>query len=283
MESANSVPKALTKKSKTNFYYSFLILPKEQKEALFVLYAFCRTLDDIVDENNDSAEKKVEQLNFLRDEIENCYQGKAKYPATTALSAQIKSFNLTKQYFFELINGVEMDIKYERYSNFSELVKYCYGVASTVGLLCMEIFGRREDRFKEYAINLGLSLQLTNILRDIKSDAKRCRIYIPLDEMKQFSYSEQDLFNEIYNESFIKLMDFQLTRARTYYKKTIQLLSKKERYSVVSAEIMGKTYYNILEKIELRNYNIFNEKITLSGFKKAAIALQCYLGFLPKL
>jgi phytoene synthase len=189
----------------------------------------------------------------------------------------INRFHIPKQYFLTLIDGCRRDLSKTRYQTFEELKEYCYGVASVVGLISIEIFGHKYEETKNYAINLGYALQLTNILRDIKIDKDRGYIYLPKDELKKFGYSEEDLINEVYNNNFIELMQFQVSRAREYYHKARSFLRPDERITIFAAEIMDSIYYRLLEKIELNNFKIFEKKIKVSTVHKILIALKHWL------
>ncbi len=258
----------LTAPSKTSFYYSFSLLPRDEREAMHSVYAFCRYADDIVDEEEEEvlgpeAERilrKRERLNRLRTEVEKCYAGTSRHPILLPLSAVVKRFRIPKQYFLTLIDGMETDLVKDRYETFEELREYCYSVASVVGLICIEIFGYRYEETKEYAVDLGIALQLTNILRDVKADAKRGRIYLPLEDLRTFGYSAEDLMAGRYNLPFIELMRFETRRARDYYGRARAALRPDERRTMFAAEIMDAIYYRMLEKIELREFNVFGEK-----------------------
>ena len=209
---------ALTQPSKTSFYYSFSLLPRDERAAMHSVYAFCRYADDIVDEDEEEEltenivsipEEKIarkrERLDRLRLEVERCYRGESRHPILAPLSAVVKRFRIPKQYFLTLLDGMEMDLVRNRYETFDELREYCYSVASVVGLICIEIFGYRYEETKEYAVDLGIALQLTNILRDVQGDASRGRIYLPMEDLRAFGYSEADLMSSQYNLPFERL------------------------------------------------------------------------------
>jgi phytoene synthase len=273
----------ITKASRSNFYYAFLFLPKKQREALYAVYAFCRLIDDVVDRNTSPA-KAMGELKQWREQIARCYEGqtnppagRADHPILTSLSKIIQEFHLPREYFEELINGVEMDLHYSRYTTFEELYPYCYRVAAIVGLICAEIFGYTESATRDHAIHQGIAFQLTNILRDVKSDAARGRIYLPLDDLKRFGYSEQELLNSVYNQAFVDLMCFECQRAKNYYHDAKEFLSSRDRPSMVASEIMGGIYYRILQEIERSNFNVFGKKISLPGYTKLSLALKIWL------
>ncbi len=267
----------ITKASKSNFYYSFLFLPKRQREALYSVYAFCRSIDDVVDRNT-SIPKAMEELKEWRQHIDRCYTGFIDHPVLIPLAKTIHEYHLPIEYFEELINGMEMDLHKNRYATFEELRPYCYRVASVVGLICIEIFGYTEPVVGEHAIHQGIAFQLTNILRDIKSDAARGRIYLPQEDLKRFGYSEEELLGSTYNPAFVELMRFECQRTRDYYQKARDLLPRQDRHSMVASEIMEGIYHRILLKIEGSGYNVFEKKISLPRYTRLGLALKIWLG-----
>ncbi|MDX9790193.1 MAG: squalene/phytoene synthase family protein [Candidatus Kapaibacterium sp.] len=267
---------------KSSFLYSFTLLPKEERVAINSVYAFCSYIDDIVDSspnlNKKSILKKLDRLSWWENEIENIYAERLKSPVMLPLVAVINRFELPKQFFLTLIDGVRRDLIQYRYSNFEELKEYCYSVASVVGLISIEIFGHKYEETKNYAINLGYALQLTNIIRDIKFDKDRGYIYLPLDELERFNYSEKELIEEVYNENFVNLMSFQADRAREYYHKARMNLKPDERTTIVAAEIMDSIYFRLLEKIELQDFNVYQpRKIRVSTAHKFLMTLKHWL------
>ncbi len=266
----------ITKASRSNFYYSFLFLPKRQREALYSVYAFCRSIDDVVDRNS-SIPKAMEEIKEWRQYVKRCYTGSIDHPVITPLAKTIHEFHLPIEYFEELINGMEMDLHKHRYATFEELRPYCYRVASVVGLICIEIFGYTEPVIQEYAIHQGIAFQLTNILRDIKTDAARDRIYLPQEDLKHFGYSEQELLASTYNPAFVELMRFEYQRAKDYYQKARELLPSQDRHSMVASEIMEGIYYRILQEIEQSGYNVFEKKISLPRYTRLGLALKIWL------
>ncbi len=260
--------KEITKNSKTNFLYSFSLLPKEKHEAINTVYAFCRHTDDIVDNELESTELKFKKIREWKDEFQKALAGNSSYSLLNQVNKIIKKFNIPLEPFFELIKGMEEDLQVSRYKDFETLYQYCFRAAATVGLMCIEIFGYKTESAKQYAVNLGIAMQLTNILRDIKFDALNGRIYIPEEDLKRFGYSEEDLLNFRYNDSFIELMKFECTRAREYYEKANDSFRKEDRKSLFPARIMEKIYFGILQKIEKMNYNVFHKKAKVSKLKK---------------
>jgi phytoene synthase len=265
----------LTRQSRSNFYYSFLFLAKEKREAIYAVYAFCRTVDDVADGPAPVVEKQT-SLEAWRRELDRCYQGKPEHPITAKLAQSLLQFPIAKEYFDELIAGVEMDLTRNRYSTFRELYEYCYRVAGVVGLMCIEIFGYRNPKAKDYAVNLGVALQLTNIMRDLRVDAERGRIYLPQEELARFGYSETELLQGVYNPAFVGLMRFCGGRARQYFHNASQLLAAEDRRSLFAAEIMGRIYYQLLDAIEATEYRVFDRTITLPTTRKLWIALSIW-------
>ncbi|MCX7877280.1 MAG: squalene/phytoene synthase family protein [Ignavibacteria bacterium] len=269
----------ITKSSKTNFLYSFRLLPKDKYDAINTVYAFCRKTDDIVDNSNDTEEIKFKKLRHWRNEFEKSLSGQSEYQLLNKLNTVIKKYNIPVEPFFELIKGMETDLQVSRYKDFRTLYEYCFRAAATVGLMCIEIFGYKTHNAKEYAVNLAIALQLTNILRDIKFDAMNGRIYIPEEDLKKFSYSEDDLMNFKYNESFVELMKFECERAREFYRRANEFFHKDDRKYLFPARIMEKIYFSILRKIEKMNYNVFKYKAQISKFRKVYYTLAVFLKY----
>ncbi len=261
--------------SGSSFYYSFLFLPKNQRQAITALYAFCREIDDIVDECSEIS-VALTKLNWWRDEIQRIFHGQAQHPVGIALSNSIKEFNLNEKHFHSIIDGMLMDTQHVRYQTFDELSTYCYRVASVVGLLAIEIFGYKNESTKQYAEKLGLAFQLTNILRDVKEDASRGRIYLPLDELNKFNVSEQDILNSVINDNSRHLFEFQAQRAEDYYLQAYACLDAQDRFQQRSGLIMAAIYHALLERIEKQNYDVFSHRIRLSPIRKLWIAWRTY-------
>lgn len=275
----NSEHFEITAKSKTNFLYSFSLLPREKNEAINTVYAFCRQTDDIADNEVDTKEIKYKKIHLWRDELEKALLGNSSYPLLNQLNKIIRKFKIPVEPFFELIKGVEADLQTSRYKDFETLYQYCYRVAVTVGLMSIEVFGYKTKNAKEYAVNLGIAMQLTNILRDIKYDAQNGRIYIPEEDLKRFGYSEDDLLNSRYNESFVELMKFECKRVREYYEKANNCFDKQDRKLLFPARIMQNIYFGILKKIEKMNYNVFQKKARISKLRKLYITFGVYLKY----
>jgi phytoene synthase len=265
----------IEKNKRSNFYYSFLLLPKPKRDAINVVYAWCRTTDDIVDEE-ESVKRKYVRLRLWSREFERSIEGTSRYPLLNKLSQIIQRFNIPLHHFHDLIRGMEMDLLKTRYATFEELREYCYRAASTVGLICTEIFGYKHEGAKEYAINLGIALQLTNILRDIKVDAVKGRIYLPLEDLERFGYSEEELLSGTYNPPFIRLMKFECERARSYFNIALEHLSEEDKPLFLAAQIMEAIYFRILQDIERAEYNVFAKRIHLVNLTKFFITVEVW-------
>jgi phytoene synthase len=242
---------------------------------MYAVYAFCRSVDDVADGTASESQKQI-LLHEWRRELDRCYEGMPHHPITMKLAQSIQRFPIPKEHFEELIAGVEMDLAHHRYPTFHELYEYCYRVAGVVGLMCIEIFGYRNPKAKDYAVNLGVALQLTNIMRDLKVDAEGGRIYLPQEELARFGYREEELLRGVYTPAFIELMRFAGSRARQYFQNARQLLAEEDRRSLVAAEIMGAIYYRLLETIEASRYRVFDRTITLPTSHKLWIALSIW-------
>ncbi len=275
----DSSAKEITQKSKTNFLYSFSLLPKEKNEAINTVYAFCRYTDDIVDNDDDTKDIRFTKIREWRNEFERALSGNSSYPLLNQLNKVIKKFSIPIEPFFELIKGMESDLQVSRYKDFETLYQYCFRAAATVGLMCIEVFGYKTPSAKQYAVNLGIAMQLTNILRDIKYDALNGRIYIPAEDLRRFGYTEEDLLNFKYNESFVELMKFECKRTHEYFEKANNNFSKEDRKLLFPARIMQKIYFNILEKIEKMNYNVFLKKAKVSKVKKIYYTLGVFVKY----
>ena len=276
IESAAAYCRKLTTRSKSNFYYAFLFLPRERREALEAVYAYCRLVDDVVDEDA-PAEEKLAGIARWRRELDAVYgDGTPSNPVSERLRAAVRRFGIRRQDMEAVIDGCAMDIEKTRYANWDELRLYCYRVASAVGLMCIEIFGytpAHQEAARRYAVDLGIALQLTNILRDVAEDARRGRIYLPADELAACGVSEDDLAAGRRTPALQRLMRQQAARARSHYLRARAALSPGERQKLVIAEIMGDIYYALLEKIEARDFDVFGDKATVRRRDKMRIAL----------
>ena len=258
----------------TSFYYSFLVLPPRKRSAVIAVWDLCRAVDDAADES-ESAERAAEELRLWRAEVDAAFGGGP--PQTwqgRSLRPVVAEFNLPRAPFDALIEGVEMDLGQVRYATFDALAGYCRRVASGVGLICVEIFGYTDNRAKSYAVNLGLALQLTNIVRDVAADLRRGRIYLPEEDLAKFGVSETDLHAGVVTPAVRNLLRFQCARAREYYRRAADDLPPADAYRLVAAEIMGGIYFEILQRIERAGYDVFTRRIRVPRAYRAVIALR---------
>lgn len=256
---------------RSNFGVAFAILPRPQREAIRAVHAWSRSLDDGVDEETDTARARG-RLERFRRELALLYEGTPADPLTVALGPHVRRFHIPRIYFEELINGVEMDLEHRRYGNFTELSRYCYRVASIVGLICLRIFGEAEERGRRYAENLGLALQLTNILRDVGSDLARGRVYLPTDELARFGVSEEALRGRQRDRAFLELMRFQAERARSFFEAAEHEVEALDRRRLLAAEIMARVYRRLLERIEASGFDVLAREVRVSKLERVWIA-----------
>jgi phytoene synthase len=255
----------------TSFSYSFLTLPADKRNAILAVWDFCRAVDDAVDEPGGS-DPAVALLGW-REEIARVYEGGE--PATSQgrqLQPIVQSFRLPRSAFEDLIDGVEMDLRQTRYETFEALKQYCLRVASAVGLICVEIFGYRDVHTRDYAIDLGIALQLTNIVRDVSVDLERGRVYLPLEDLRRFGCSEDDLRAGIVTGKIRRLLAFQVERAKRYYAKASATLPKRDERRLVAARIMAAIYRELVTEIERANYDVFARRVRVSRPRQAIIA-----------
>lgn len=258
-------------RSGSSFYYSFLFLPGAQRRAITALYAFCREVDDVVDMTNEPEIARV-KLNWWREEIGRLYSDQAQHPVTRALSSVIENYDLPEEQFLEIIDGMEMDLDQHRYASFKDLMLYCYRVASVVGLLAAEIFGYQDRQTLKYAHDLGIAFQLTNIVRDVYEDARRGRIYLPLDELQRFGVEERDILNQNETPAFHALMRFQAERAKQYYNQALSHLPDSDRHKQRCGLIMAAIYRATLEEIERDGFHVLQHRISLTPLRKLWLA-----------
>jgi phytoene synthase len=272
----------------TSFYYSFLVLPPRKRSAIIAVWDFCRAVDDAVDEVmpeaewagglTDVARARAElQLADWRRELEAVYGGTPATRQGTALQPYVREFPLPREQFEALIDGVEMDLDRAEYATFVELCEYCRRVASAVGLICLEIFGYRDPSAREYAIDLGLALQLTNIVRDVATDLRRGRVYLPAEDLARFGVTVDDLRAGLVTAPVRALLAFECNRAREYYARAARELPRRDARSLVAAEIMGGIYFGILRRIERAGYDVFSRRIRVPRPYRAVIALRIWL------
>ena len=267
----------LTRREAKNFYYAFVTLPLEKRRAIYAAYAFCRHCDDSVDEAA-SPEDKLSALAGLRSSLARAYQGHAPTPAFLALADAADRYSIPEEYFQEIILGVESDLVKTRYQDFDELRQYCYRVASVVGLVCLQIFQYCDDAAREHAVDLGLAMQLTNIMRDVREDWSMGRVYLPQDEMARFGYTEEQLEAGVRNDAFVQLLRFQGERAREYFRSGFRLLPYLSRRSRACPAVLGAIYSRVLDRIEASGYDVLGEqRIALSTGEKARITAKAWL------
>ena len=268
-----------TRRAAKNFYYAFLTLPPADRQAIYVVYSFCRYCDDAVDSET-SADRQTAALHQLGAALTNSYAGQAETPVFLALADVARRYAIPEQYFREVLAGVESDLTTDRYRDFAELRQYCYRVAAVVGLICLQIFGYRDDRAKEYAIDLGLAMQLTNICRDVKEDWEMGRVYLPQEELAHFGYTEADLAAGICNAAFGELMRFQVRRAREYFARGRELLPYLTPRSRACPAALGGIYGKVLDRIEAADYDVLHRRVQVSTAAKLRVMAQAWLGSL---
>jgi 15-cis-phytoene synthase len=263
MEAAN-----ITRQSKSNLALAFISLGRERKRDINIFYAFCRVVDDIADSSKLDVAEKRQRLMAWREMLRSAMPGE---PALAhEVRCLIDKYSLSVEVVEEIISGVEMDLSISRYATFEELRVYCYRVASVVGLVSIEIFGYRNPACKEYALQLGLALQMTNIIRDVGKDLRDGRIYLPHEDLARYEYSEAELKDRQYNERFVRLMGFEAQRARQFFSSAAASLPPEDRRSMVAAEIMGSVYRGLLRRMELDKFRVFEKEYRLSKLEKAS-------------
>ncbi len=264
------------KQSGSSFTSSFRILSKERREAMTVLYAYCREVDDVVDECSDANVART-TLNWWRNEVAAIYGGKPTHPVCQALVPVVQRYKLPQEHLLEIIDGMEMDLDQPRYADFKSLQLYCYRVASVVGLLSAEIFGYTDRETLKYAHDLGIAFQLTNIIRDVGEDARRNRIYLPMDEMQQFGVTAAVILNARESAAFQKLMAFQIERARRYYQQAFAHLPAADRKSQRAGLVMAAIYSAVLDEVERSGCHVLKERVSLGKAYKLWLAIKAWL------
>lgn len=265
--------------SGSSFTVSFIFLPKNQREAMTVLYAFCREVDDVVDECSDYQVAQT-KLNWWKSEIANLYTNTPQHPVTKALQPVVKQYNLAQEHFLEIIDGMEMDLKFNRYEDFKQLQLYCYRVASVVGLLSAQIFGFNNRKTLKYAHDLGMAFQLTNIIRDVGEDARRGRIYLPLDELKKAKVTEDDILQSRETPQVKELIEYQIERAETYYDKALRELPVEDAKQQRTGLMMAAIYRTLLREIKADSAEkVLNFKTKIPPLRKFILAMQTYFKY----
>jgi phytoene synthase len=263
---------------KTSFYYSFLVLPREQRRGIVAVWDFCRAVDDAVDETEQPPRAAREAICFWRAELARCYDGAMpQTPQGRALQPFISRFNLPREAFADVIDGVAMDLDTTRYETVADLLEYCRRVASAVGMICIRLFECRSDRAREYALNLGIALQLTNIIRDIRDDLGRGRLYIPLEDLEAAGCTVNDLAAPEPTPAVRRLLAFECARARDFYQRAVEARPDDDRRRLVAAEIMRAVYFETLRRIERSGYDVFSGRARVPRPKQALIALRQWL------
>jgi len=265
-----------TAQSGSSFYYSFLFLPPERRRAITALYAFCREVDDTVDECTDESIARI-KLSWWRKEIANMYEGQQTHPVTLALQPHLAAYNLQQQHLQAIIDGMEMDLNQTRYLDYTALTKYCWHVASVVGILSASIFGATKPETLQYAEKLGHAFQLTNIIRDVGEYARKGRIYLPVNELQQFNVTAADLLNARHSENFEKLMAFQAARAQKIYDEAFALLPKEDRRAQRPGLMMSAIYRTLLTEVEADGYHVLSQRISLTPIRKLWLAWKTYI------
>ena len=263
-------------KSGSSFYYSFLFLPEARRRAITALYAFCREVDDVVDECSDAAIART-KLAWWRDEIARIYDGTPQHPVACALADVRQQFDVPQAHLREIVAGMEMDLDYNRYPDFATLDRYCYRVAGVVGLLSAEIFGYQDPQTLEYAKTLGTAFQLTNIIRDVGEDARRDRIYLPLDELARFGVSPADIAAARATGGFGRLMEFQFERATAHYERAFALLPAADRRAQRPGLMMAAIYRALLDEIRDDGFQVLRQRTSLTPLRKLWIAWKTWI------
>lgn len=266
----------VTRRSASSFYYALRFLPAARRKALYAVYAFCRAVDDAADESDPADAPRL--VAEWREELARLYRGAPLHPITVALLASLEQFPIPESALSAIIDGVEMDLVKRRYATFAELQLYCRRVASAVGLACIEVFGYRNPATREYADDVGLALQLTNILRDVAEDAARDRVYLPQEDLDRFGVSAEDVLRGVYNRRFCDLMEFECERARRYYRSAEARMPAEDAVSLRPAEVMRRTYEQVLDRIVAERYFVFGPRIGLSKVRKIRLAASMWLG-----
>lgn len=264
-------------RSGSSFYYAFLFLPPDRRQAITALYAYCREVDDVVDECTDTSIARI-KLAWWRTQVSAMFQGHAEHPVLQALSAWLTPFDITQDRLLAIIDGMEMDLDQTRYLDWPALRNYCWHVAGVVGELSAGIFGYQDARTLDYAGKLGIAFQLTNIIRDVGDDARRGRIYLPVDDLKQFSVRASDILNGNYTETFPALMAFEAARARALYLEAAQVLPAVDKRAQRPGLMMAAIYFALLEEIEHEKWQVLHQRISLTPLRKLWLAWKNWVG-----
>jgi len=262
--------------SGSSFYYSFLFLPPERRRAITALYAFCREVDDVVDEGLDP-QVAAAKLAWWRNEVANLFAGKPQHPVARALEPHLKSFNITAERLNQIIDGMEMDLRQTRYLDWTGLERYCFHVAGVVSLLAASIFGYRDERTLEYAKNLGIAFQLTNIISDVGEDARKNRVYLPVEDLQRFGVPAADVLQSKQTPAFRSLMEFEAERALGYYEKAMAALPAQDRRAQRPGLIMAEIYRTLLNEIRREGFQVLTRRTSLTPLRKFWIAWRTWV------
>lgn len=262
--------------SGSSFYYSFLFLPQPRRRAITALYAFCREVDDTVDECTDPTIAR-NKLAWWKKEIGTMMEDQPTHPVTKALAPHMSAYELDPKHLIAIIDGMEMDLDQTRYLDFPGLKRYCWHVASVVGILSANIFGATHPQTRDFAEKLGLAFQLTNIIRDVGEDARKGRIYLPVNELQQFNVTAADILNARHSENFEKLMRFQAARAHAAYEEAFALLPKEDRRAQRPGLMMAAIYRALLVEIERDGFHVLEHKVSLTPIRKLWLAWKTYV------
>jgi len=262
--------------SGSSFYYSFVFLPAEKRRAITALYAFCREVDDVVDEVADIGVART-KLAWWRTEVANLFAGHPQHPVTKALAPFTATHGIDAARLNEIIDGMEMDLVYHRYPDFDSLRLYCHRAAGVVGQLSASIFGYANPSTLEYAEALGIAFQLTNIIRDVGEDARRDRVYIPQDELARFGLTADDILARRGGADFLRLMGFQAQRAQSHYDLAFSKLAPEDRANQRAGLIMAAIYRTLLGEIERDGFRVLDRRVTLTPVRKLWIAWKTWV------
>jgi len=265
-----------TAQSGSSFYYSFLFLTPERRRAITALYAFCREVDDTVDDCTDESVARI-KLEWWRKEIAGMYEGRQSHPVTQALQPHLAVYDLKQEHLQAIIDGMEMDLNQTRYLDYAALTRYCWHVASVVGILSASIFGVTTPQTLQFAEKLGHAFQLTNIIRDVGEDARKGRIYLPVNELQQFGVTAADLLNARHSEKFEQLMAFQVARAQQAYDDAFALLPKQDRRAQRPGLMMAAIYRTLLDEVQADGYHVLPQRISLTPIRKLWLAWKTYV------
>jgi phytoene synthase len=266
MPNEPSSAQEITRASQSNLAFAFISLGKKRRRDITIFYAFCRLIDDIADSTGLTADEKARQLTVWREALRGPVAREP--PLAPEVRGLINQYAITPAMLEEIMDGVEMDLTIARYETFAALREYCYRVASAVGLVSIEIFGYKNPACRDYAIELGLALQVTNILRDVEKDLANGRVYLPREDMARFDYTEEDLAARIYDDRFVRLMQFEADRAHQYFRQAAALLPREDRRSMVGAQIMASIYHALLRQMEQDRFRVFDRQYGLSKLAK---------------